>query len=161
MFSQLEECDYNEDFYILSKASKILRRQIFLQKNEFNGTFPPNCQVASVPPMLLAFMQMLVDGPSIIKQIDPEKPAKVSSVGSTAALSLSQLALFNTVKNRSSDPEAVPRHIKDRETPLAIYLAIKVHASTRSKLLVMCFTRMDSPYHMIGFTQYQQIWPIQ
>ena len=39
-------------------------------------------------------------------------------------------------KRYSTDPTSVPRHVKERETPLAIYLAIKVHSSTRSKQLV-------------------------
>ena len=60
--SQLEEMrNDNEDFFILSKATKILRRYALLQKNEFKGTFPQDCQVSSVQPVYLNLFQELID----------------------------------------------------------------------------------------------------
>ena len=52
---------------------------------------------------------------------------------------MSQLVSFNTVKERSNQPETLPRHVRDKETPLAIYIAIKIHATTRKKSLVNTF----------------------
>ena len=133
----MAENNVNDEFTILSKAAKILRDKMFSHSSSnFNGTFPVNCQTESLPPILSSFMQMLLDGPGITQNLDPEAPAVVSSGGSAAALTLSQLTMFNTVKKRSSCQGAVPRHVKDRETPLPIYLAVKIYGVTRSKTLV-------------------------
>ena len=60
-----------------------------------------------------------------------------SITSTTAALSVSQLVVFNFIKQlRTSQPSANFRHELDSETPLPLYLGLKVHAVTRSKTLV-------------------------
>ena len=56
----------------------------------------------------------------------------------TAALSLAQLLKFNAVKHarKQQDKPTDFRHSLERETPLAIYLGLKVHAETRKRDLV-------------------------
>ena len=64
-------------------------------------------------------------GPNIQDQTDLE------TIESDIALTISQLLLFNTVKHRSVAGSAC--HNTERETPLAIYLGLLIHAQTRSK----------------------------
>ena len=60
-----------------------------------------------------------------------------NTTSTTAALSVSQLVMFNSIKQLStSQPSANFRHNLDRETPLPLYLGLKVHAVMRSKTLV-------------------------
>ena len=125
--------DSNSDVFLLSQAAKILRKRILQQKQYFTGSFSDKSEVQSVPTLLLTFMQMLIDGPKINTNQTSNNNL------SAAVLSLSQLVSFNTVKERSNQPENVPRHVRDRETPLAIYIAIKIHATTRKESLVNTF----------------------
>ena len=74
-------------------------------------------------------MQMLLDGPCMLKTQSSQKP-------STAVTSLSQLIVFNAVKQRSCAPDRLPRHIRDRETPLAICIAIKLCVMTRKESII-------------------------
>ncbi|KAK3758981.1 hypothetical protein RRG08_005607 [Elysia crispata] len=120
---QLSNHDCNHEIVILSKASKTLRQHVFGIQNTFSGTFSEDSQQNSVPTMLLSFMQMVLDGRGITGSPSPDKPVNKSS----AALSISQLVVFNTVKHRSTSPNSLPRHIRDRETPIAIYIAIKIY----------------------------------
>ena len=71
---------------------------------------------------------MMLEGPNIQDQTDLE------TIESDTALTISQLLLFNMVKHRSVAGSA--RHNTERETPLAIYLGLLVHAQTRSKELI-------------------------
>ena len=106
-------------------------------------------------------MQMFIDGPAITKHMDPQSPAIVASAGSCASLSLSQLVTYNTVKKRkSSDPTSVPRHIKQRETPLSIYLAIKIHTATRSRKLIDTLHTygLCNVSRMKDLREYQKTW---
>ena len=60
-----------------------------------------------------------------------------STTSTSATLSVSQLVVFNSIKQlRTYQPSANFRHELDRETPLPLYLGLKVHAVTRNKTLV-------------------------
>ena len=80
--------------------------------------------------MLLYFMQMIMDGPKI-KRGEPQVP----NTPLTAAKTAFEVVSFNTVKSCSNNPESIPRHIRDRESPLMIYIAIKLWCSTRKESL--------------------------
>ena len=59
----------------------------------------------------------------------------------TAALTIAQLTMYNAVKHRSGNPSAVPRHIRDMECPLVIYIAIKLYTNTKYHVSSMpCIT---------------------
>ena len=71
-------------------------------------------------------------------KVNKESPALVSSASEhvpAAALSISQLIIFKSVKHRSTNP-CIPRHIRTRENPLVIYIAIKIYSNTRMESLV-------------------------
>ena len=96
--TEFSNTSIEQEFKHLSKASKILRKYIFSVTNNLNGTFPPNCQQESTHQVVQAFFRMLVDGPGIVKQMNPEAPEMVASAGSAASLSLSQRVTYNAVK---------------------------------------------------------------
>ena len=75
-------------------------------------------------------MQTLLDGPdAIIKQTE----RGVSTVSSPVQ-SISQLIVYNSVKQKTLGTNNVPRHIRDRETPLTVYLALKIYTMTRKEM---------------------------
>ena len=127
MLAEQSCCD---EMQVLQKAAKIIRKHIFSVKNNFDGQFTPDNAKQSVHPMLLAFMQMTLDGPAITQGTKP--PRFVSP----AVLSISQLVTYNAVKKRSEAITTVPRHIRDRETLLAIYIALKIWSVKHSEALI-------------------------
>lgn len=107
----------------------MVRKEMFDTRFNFDGSFHPNCQKESVPPSLLALVNMILDGANIKHQTQ-----LVETATTTAALTVSQLLVFNTVKHtRAAKPSGSVRHSRDRETPLPLYVAVKVHAVTRKR----------------------------
>ena len=98
------------------------------RKFTFNGSFKQGCQEAAVPPSLLALINLIMEGPTIKRQ--------TAVAADAAALSISQLLIFNSVKRRRSEISTLARHSPERETPLPLYLAMKIHAVTRSRNLI-------------------------
>ena len=66
----------------------------------------------------------------------PPNSAKDLKSTSQIAISLSQLLKFNSVKSRRNEPIKHVRHSQELETPLPIYIGMKVHAATRKRGLV-------------------------
>ena len=71
---------------------------------------------------------MILEGLSIKRQ--------TAVATNEAALSISQLLIFNSMKRRRSENSSLARHNLERETPLPLYLAMKIHAVTRSRFNV-------------------------
>ncbi|EDO40140.1 predicted protein [Nematostella vectensis] len=109
--AQIEESD--ETAVRLAKAAKIV--------NTFNGNF--NCQKESVPKSLLALVNMLLYGPDI----DSQSNNLASSQG---GLTIAQLLQQSVLKRRRKEAKRERRN-KLRETPVAIYTGLLVHAKTR------------------------------
>lgn len=120
----------------LAKAASIVRKKMFLKREPFEGTFTPECQQQAVPDSLLALINMILEGPNINNQ----KKQEVS--GASAALTISQLLIFNSVKHVRSGASNAIRHDKSRETPLTTSTALVVHAETRKKTLVDKFYKL-------------------
>ena len=109
---------------------------MFKEAYTFDGTFQKR-QEEAVPRSLLALVSMMLSGANIKEQ------AEMSSKATVAALTVSQVVMFNSVKHsRPVIASTNPRHNRDRETPLSIYLAMKCHALTRSRSLV------DTLFHL-------------
>jgi len=92
--------------------------------HEFAGEFNTDCQEKSVPQLLTALVQMILEGPSIDNHTD--------SSCVPAALSLSQLLSFDAVKHARKFPPAavVSSH-------LILLEAVDIAALTvRAKVLV-------------------------
>lgn len=118
--------DGESDAMILAKAANIIRKDIFNSNGfHFDGSFPHGCQQESVPFNLKCLVSMLLNGPNLQDQ---------DSTDSQACLTLSQLILFNSKKERSHTSKS--RHSLDLEPPLPLYIGINIHTQTRSKKLV-------------------------
>ncbi len=81
-------CDHDSDHDALHlvRAAKVVRREMFNQNFTFNGSFS---EQSVVPQSLLAFVNMILEGPNIKHH---------NSANTTAAISISQLLMFNSVK---------------------------------------------------------------
>lgn len=103
----------------LVRAAQVVRQEMFDTTFSFDGSFQANCQHDAVPPSLLALVNMILDGANI----------KHQTTTIQAALTVSQLLVFNSVKH-SRKMESLVRHNRSRETPLPLYLALKISAVT-------------------------------
>ncbi len=106
----------------MARTAIHLREHIFDSKQKFDGKFPANIQEESVPHILSSFIDMVLCGPSV-------KRHKVEDRKSVA-LCIAELLIYNAVKKTPTKSVTNIRHKADRETPLAIYIALKVYGAT-------------------------------
>ena len=123
------EHDADADAIHLARAANIVRREIFIRKTSFTGTYDSQCQASSLPNSLVALVSMILYGPNMKTQ---------SSYLSTpqAVLTLSQLLMFNSFARCRDDNSHTLRHKQERETPLPQYLGVLIHSKTRKRELV-------------------------
>ena len=100
-----------------------LREQIFDLQQRFDGEFATNAQKESVPPVLSSFIDMVLCGPSVKRNSNQDNRKSV-------ALAIAQLLIYNAVKKKPTKPVTNIRHRVERETPIAIYIALKVYGAT-------------------------------
>ena len=81
------EEDNDDDAVELAHAAKLVWKDLFKKSSSFNGSFKKGCQEDSVPELLLASVNMILDGPNIKDQISTTQ----------AALTIAQLLTFNAV----------------------------------------------------------------
>lgn len=124
--------DLESEAIAIAKLVKVIRQEIF-DWNPFNfsGSFPSNCQSQSVPTILKTLISMLLNGPNVQHNGVAE---------SQVCLTLSQLVYFN-VKSGMNTAES-KRHVKDRETPLPLYIGLSIHTKTRSKKIINSLHRL-------------------
>ena len=117
------------DVSIIFKAAKILRKEYLNIQQDFTGSFATTSESSSIPPILKSFLHMLLDGSGIDQPAPgPDKSKVTASIG--------QQIIFNSVRRRSKNPGSVPRHIRERETPASLYVALKFHLQTGSASLL-------------------------
>lgn len=120
--------DSDEEAMHLAKAATIVRKEMLATTNSFNGTFDANCQESSVPKSLLSLINMILYGQNIETQS--------SNLSITqAGLTLAQLVQYNCYIRRRGGLKQ-ERRKKSRETPVAIYTGLAIHAKTRSREVV-------------------------
>jgi len=124
-------CDHDSDAMHLVRAAQVVCREMFERKFSFDGSFQLDCQKDAVAPSLLALVNMILDGANIKHQTQ-----LVETTTTTAALTISQLLTFNSVKHTRKESSGSIRHNRSRETPLPLYISMKIHAATRSRGLV-------------------------
>ena len=107
-----------------------MRKEMFGKKYTFDGSFKPSCEQDDIPPSLMALVSMILDGPNIKHQ------SEVAATTTRAALSISQLLMFNSVKYGRDVDSSHGHNNRDCETPLTLYVALKIHAVTRKRTLV-------------------------
>ena len=113
-------CWYDSGVIFLSKAAKIIQRELFTTKSILDGTFTSTCQEDSVQQYVISFITMILEGPSIEDQYANDR--------NQAALSVSQIIKFNSRKRPNKDTAGTARHSRDQETPLPLYLALSIHS---------------------------------
>ncbi|KAK1895105.1 Coiled-coil domain containing protein 25 [Dissostichus eleginoides] len=126
-------CLHDSDAMHLMRAAQVVLKEIFeIFEVSFDGSFKANCQQEAVPLSLLALVNMILDGANIKHQTQ-----LVHTATTKPALTISQLMVFNSVKHaRNVDSPHSARHSRSQETPLPIYLSLKIHAVTQSRRLV-------------------------
>ena len=122
----------DSDAMHLMRAVQVVRKEIFDSKFCFDGAFQANCQQAAVPASLLALVNMILAGANIKHQTQ-----MFHTTTTQPALAISQFMFFNSVKNaRHVDSPSSACHCRSQETPLPLYLSLKIHAVTRSRGLI-------------------------
>ena len=130
------------------RAAKVIRREMFKQKYLFNGSFTEESLRNVVPHSLLAFVNMILRGPSIEHQSQMVNTADMS-VSNT----ISQLLMFNSVKQTQvlvadSSSTGNKHHY---ETPIPLYIAMKIHAATHNRSLIDMLLVKVYVFRMIAF----------
>ena len=110
-------CNIDDDEMHLSCAAQIVQK-----KYSFDGFFKPLCEQDVIPPSLMAFVRMILDGPNIKHQ------SEVAATTTRAVLSTSQLLMFNSVTCGQDVDSSHGCHNHDHETLLTLYVALKIHA---------------------------------
>ena len=124
--------------FCLTKSAVIVRREILQVKNTFNRTFATESQTSTVPASLKTLLDMIMRGPTI----------KRDSAESQACLTVSQLLVFNTISRFRDKSDNIndtihhTHHVRNRECPLPIYAALKIHGATREKSLIDTFYKL-------------------
>ncbi|KAL9982988.1 hypothetical protein ACROYT_G005106 [Oculina patagonica] len=123
----LKKRDFTEDALILAKTASIIRKEIFNHDAfKFDGSFPENCQEASLPSSLKTLISLIFNGVSLKKQEKHE---------SQACLTVDQAIVYNT-KKKSKESSTQTRHSLEREPPLPVYIGLKIHGLTRCKQII-------------------------
>lgn len=134
----LEAKNRDSEAFCLAKAAMIVRREILQVKNTFNGTFATDSQTSAVPASLKTLLDMIMRGPTIKRDL----------AESQACLTVSQLLVFNTISRfrdksgNATDTIHHTHHVRNRECPLPIYAALKIHGATREKSLIDTFYKL-------------------
>ena len=108
----------------MCKVVQPIRKLIFEHKNTFKHSFSEGAQLDSVPKPLLVLMSMLIEGNSF-----------ESNDYSQASLSCAQLVQSNASK-LSAKSTSERRYEKDRETPMKIYVTLKVYFTAGITILI-------------------------
>ena len=121
----------DKDAWCLARAAHIVRKDILKVKNSFDGTFHPGCQKHSIPASLLSLVGMLCRGSTM--KVDPSE--------NQACLSVAQLIVFNSIARPRHRPDTTgsTHCVRQRECPLPLYTAIKIHGATRDRALIDVF----------------------
>ena len=113
-----------EDAVANDMVAKSIRRRISKSAVIFNGEFEESCRQEVIDPLLLSFINNLLYG-----------TYKIDGPSSQPLLTICQLIVFNMHTANKVTKQTI-KHQVDKEPPLPVYLAMKVHAQTRKKGLV-------------------------
>ena len=104
-----------------------IRHAMSKVKNTFKNSFSPNCQESSVPIQLQILCSLLIDG------CDPKLQGF-----SQCSKTVSQLVMYQYRKmtGHSTDVVSLRRHPKERETPVPVYVGLKLYAVVRCKTVI-------------------------
>ena len=98
--------------------------------NTFNNSFPLDCQKALMPTQLHILCSLLIDG------CDPQIKVFIQSSKTIAQLVMYQ---YRKMTGHSSPVTSLRKHVKERATPVPVYVALKLYASLLTKTVIQCF----------------------
>ena len=125
----------DSDAVRLMHAAKLLRSEFLSASFTFTGSLSGHDN--AVPPLLLSFLTMLLEG-----------PGGTDNVKSEAAVSLSQLIVFNAIKRRRNcgndecQGTVTIRHTYGHEMPLPLYIGLMLHSAVRKKTFIEKFHKL-------------------
>ena len=102
-------------------------------------------QQSSVPMEILSLVSTIIDGVNVENE-----------VFSQPALTISQLIHYNFRVNKDKKVGGIRRHLIGKETPLSIYIALKLSLLTGSKNLIDCFHQLGiciSYFRLLAITK--------
>ncbi|MES9879344.1 MAG: hypothetical protein ABW185_00490 [Sedimenticola sp.] len=128
----------------------LLRKHILSSQVPFMGSFSPQCLSEPVPNTLLTLLRVLLEGTSSIQNTEDHETI---SARTRVACTLSQLLISNAAKRTTNAHNLYQSH--DRETPMPLYMGLKLHAHDRLKILIREF-------HQLGLTvSYDRIMDVR
>ena len=118
VFAWLDE----ENETVLNKVAKIVRKDLFVSHEIFDGDLSEKRQSRSLPNSLVKLISMILEG---------EKPSRELSADlQKFSVNLSQLIRFNIVKQKRQEGTQKFRHFKNNEPPLPVLIGLMMHART-------------------------------
>ena len=122
-----EACQYSSQYdgFILAKAAKIIRQDLFEKDVSFNGDLSINKAESSYPFSLKRLIMMILE----VSSVEDIKSTKTSKI----ANNISQIIRFNAVKHRRKQDVTVSRHSAKSEPPLPVSIGLMVYNKTRKK----------------------------
>ena len=134
----------HEMFSIFLKASRSwiqfirtivqpIRHDIFKHKNSFDGNLMDKKQDEYISPFLLSLTSMLVDS-----------EINIEGKRNQAALTVAGLMAYNirTIKRPRITNLDNRHHDKEKETPVNIYVGLKLYSTVRSRTLIDCLFQL-------------------
>ena len=119
--------DYDEAI-ILSKASKILRKHMLVNKSTFKGNLDSDYNNESIPIQLINFVTNLCRGIDIFSETNRK--------ASKSDISISHLIQFNCKKKAPKENCHSYKHSAERETAFPVYIGLFIYSKTRKASLV-------------------------
>ena len=127
---------------MIVQTALFLCKQILFEQKPFDGHFYPDCLRSPIPESLLAFMNVVLQGPTGTRQNDVNNnEPDLNQQRSRVACTLSQLMIFNTAKRTRAGAQMM-RHSKERETPFPQYVGLKLHVEGKFKHLINVFEKL-------------------
>ena len=115
-------------WHLLAKAAQIIRKDLLRHEQQFNGDISKERQFEGISSSIFQLISLIIEGGNA-QDYTPKYPEKIIA-------NLSQLVMFNTVKNKRKETVSHVRHSKLKEPPLPVYLGMLIHNKTRKNVLV-------------------------
>ena len=101
---------------------------MFDKARTFHVNFDKKSQEDSVPTSLMMLVRIILEGTNI--------SSTAYAATFQAALTISQLIKFNSVKRKHRESTTFVRHAVSQETSLPVYLGLMIHSKPRKRSLI-------------------------
>ena len=125
-----ETCAWSDEVNerVINKAAKIVRKDLLVSDEIFDGDVSEKRQTYSVPNSSVKLISMILEG--------GEPSRKLSAGLQKVSENLSQLNRLNSVKQKHREGTQTFCHSKNNEPLLPVLIGLMVHARTGNKKLV-------------------------